>query len=147
MWKWSRRHSICSSFKFWPVQPPKGAIHSCRTSFLLEERGRKKKKKPLLNSLGPENNMALMEGDVGGRTADAHPSSGKRRHLKPHGTGSTWLIRGTTSSSAWLEHPSMKSRKNHWKGRLGSWFKQGTARHSTGYIPKTKLLPLRSLQL
>src|SRR5512135_1808292 len=53
------------------------------------------KKKTLLNSLGPENNMALMEGDVGGRTADAHPSSGKRRHLKPHGTGSTWLIRGT----------------------------------------------------
>lgn len=42
---------------------------------------------------------------------------------------------------------SMKNGKNHWKGRLRPWYTHGTARHWTGYLPKTKWLPLRSLQL
>lgn len=42
---------------------------------------------------------------------------------------------------------SMKSGNNYWKGRSGPWCKYGTARHWTGYMSKTNLLPLRSLQL
>lgn len=42
---------------------------------------------------------------------------------------------------------STKNGKSHWKGRLGPWYTHGTARRWTGYLPKTKLLPLRSLQL
>lgn len=38
------------------------------------------------------------------------------------------------SLSANHKHPSVKNRKNHWKGRLGPWFKHGADRHWTGYI-------------
>lgn len=133
-WEW-----ICSSLQILARSIPKEGFH-IPVANLLSYR-----KKKLALELGLQKNDFGGKGFGWGVQMQIYLQE-ERRHLKPR-VSNAWLIRGTGSCSAWLEHHFHKDGINHWKGRLGPRSIHGTARYWTGYMPKTKLPPLRSLQL
>lgn len=142
MWKRSRQEWTCSpTSNSGQTNPKKRAPHSCGKSFLL------RKRKMLLNWVLKKVNFDGKRSGEGGINASLF--SRKNEGTWSHKISNARLIRKIPSSLAWLEHrTSMKNGRNHWKGRSGPWHGHGAAaRHSMGYMPKTKLLPLRSLQL
>lgn len=102
------------------INPQRGDSHSCCKSSLLQ-------KKKLALELGLQKNDFGGKGFGWGVQMQIYLQE-ERRHLKPR-VSNAWLIRGTGSCSAWLEHHFHKDGRNHWKGRLGPRSIHGTARY------------------
>lgn len=115
----------------------KRVSHSCCKSSLLW------KKKICSWTGSSKNKMTLMARDLGcGRCRCKSLSSGEREGTWSHRVSNVWLVRGTGSSSAWLEHHFHKNGRNHWKGRLGPWCIHGTAGTEQGTCLRPNCCPL-----